>query len=94
MHDLYDIICVPLQNVVFGREQVVVVGGGGDLVEHAQTLVIVQQKLRNNLLTSRSRETLDDFVTDVYLTIGGTGVEAHVNNVRRHENEVWGLSRV
>jgi hypothetical protein len=90
VHDLYDIICVRLQNVVFGRKYVVVVGGGGDLVEHAQTVVIIQQKLRKDLLTCRSRETLDDFVTDVNLTIGGIGVEAHVNNARRHENEDWG----
>jgi hypothetical protein len=88
VHNSYDIICVPLQKVFFGREYVVIVDAGGDLVENAQALVIVQQKLWKDLLTCRSRETLDDFVTDVNLTIGGIAVEADVNDACRHENGV------
>ena len=90
VHDLYDIICVLLQNSFFGREYVVIVDTSGDFVEDAQTFIVIQQKLRKDLLTGRSRETLDDLVTDVNLTIGGIAVEAHVNNGCRHENENWG----
>ncbi len=89
VHNSHDIICVLFQKVFFGREYVVIVDAGGDLVENTQTLVIIQQKLRKDLLTCRSREALDDFVTDVNLTIGGITVEAHVNDVCRHENDVW-----
>lgn len=90
VHNSYDIICVLLQEVFFGREYVVIVDAGGDLVENAQTLVIIQQKLRKDLLTCRSRESLDDFVTDVNLAVGGIAVEAHVNDACRHEKDVWG----
>ena len=90
VHNSYDIICVPLQKVFFGREYVVIVDAGGDLVENAQTLVIIQQKLRKDFLACRPRKTLDDFVTDVNLAIGGIAVEADVNDVCRHENDVWG----
>jgi hypothetical protein len=90
VHNSYDIICVPLQKGFFGREYVVIVDTSGDLVENAQTLVIIQQKLWKDLLTCRSRETLGDFVTDVNLTIGGITVEAHINDACRHEKDVWG----
>jgi len=90
VHNSYDIICVPLQKVFLGREYVVIVDASGDLVENAQALVIIQQKLWKDLLTCRSRETPGDFVTDVNLTIGGITVEAHVNDACRHEKDVWG----
>ncbi len=84
VHNSYDLTCVPLQKVFLGREYVVIVDPGGNLVENAKTLVIVQQKLGKDLLARRSRETLDDFVTDVNLTIGGFLVEADVNDACRH----------
>lgn len=81
VHDSSDIMCVCPQKGFFGRKYVVIVDPGGYLVENAEAFLIVQQNLREDLLAGRSRETLDDFVTDVDLTVGGLIVEADVNDV-------------
>lgn len=94
VHNSYDIISVLLQEVFFGGGYVVIVGVGADLVENAQTLIIIQQKLRKGPLTCRSRETLDDFLADVNLAIGGIAVEAYVNDACGHQNEVWRMIKM
>lgn len=87
LHGLDNVMCVLLEKRFFGREYVVFVDLGVDLVENAKALLIVQQKLRKALLVRRPGETLDDLVTDVNLTVRSLVVKADVDDAFRHGHE-------
>ena len=84
LHDLDNVMCVPLDKCFFAGVYVVF-RLGTDLVENAKALLIVQQKLRKGLLVHGSGETLDDLVADVDLAIRSLIVKADVDDAFRHE---------
>lgn len=91
LHDSDDNIRVLHQKIVFSREEVVVVDSG-DLVINAKAVLIIQQKFREDLLVHGSRETLNDLVTDIDITVSDLVAQANVNDVRRHETDELGSS--
>jgi len=91
LHDSNDIIRVLHEKIVFSREEVVVVDSC-DLFINAKAVLIIQQKFRKDLLVHGSRETLNDLVTDIDITVSDLVAQANVNDVRRHETDELGSS--
>src|SRR6266702_6126977 len=73
-----------LEEVFFGREQVILVGMNGNFVVNAEPLLIIKQKCWESLLTIGPQETFDDIGTDVGLTVRSLIVQAYINDTRRH----------
>lgn len=84
VHDVNDLICVTLEESFFSREQVILVGVDGDFVVNAKTLLVIEQKCWESLLTTGPQEPLDDIMTDVCFTVGSFIVQTHINDTRRH----------
>jgi hypothetical protein len=93
VHDANDLICITLEEGFFSGEQVILVGVDGDFVVNAKTLLVIEQKCWESLLTTGLQETFDDIMTDVCFTVGSFIVQAYINDTRRHGDKEVAIAR-
>jgi hypothetical protein len=88
VHNFGNFMCVALEKIFFGREQVVLFGGSGQVIVDTKALLVIEQDSWKKFFVERSGQALGDFVVQVGLAVGSVIVQANVNNVRRHGRTV------
>jgi hypothetical protein len=84
VHDFSNVMSVVLEQIFFGREQVVLFGGSSQVVIDTKALLVIEQDSWKKLFVERSGQALGDFIVHVGLAVGSAIAQADVNNVSRH----------